>query len=673
MQIFEFHFNPKIKEDRIFDSFIYEPENSYERKLGSLYMVGDLKNTLPQNLRFLDNLASAIKKKYYSLSYKSGSKALIEGSKSANDFLAEEVKKENISWLGNLSFAALSLDQFSLHFIKTGDIKILLLRGGKINDIGKGLELQEIEPYPLKVFFNIVSGGLMENDLILVLTKDIFDFFIEEKIIGKIARTKTIDRKTLKEILPQELFTKGKGADVSGICFLISLKKERINLKGIKEIVSRQKENIYLAGFKKYLKRIRDIKIYQRFKNIVGYFRKLSLKIHPLSFFKRQKDVKKVRSSKSLKTKGYFSYSSNIKELIKNPEFRKKLILIIVLLAILILGFIIFKKNKDYQETKIINSVLKEAEEKLSFAQNLINADNQDEAISVLKAALLEITPYIKGKSKPEIASLKNDIETQLYDLNNFTEIENPKPIADLDANELGFNPSSILSLGSNFYLFSHNSSLVLKLNSKGERVDLTNLENNLEMGSASSSIYFFSRPNNLIFLKNGVWQKETLLKEKPDYMLFASYNFNLYFIDINGEIIKYSYNGLNWNQPQIWLKNQISDKKEPKSLSIDESIWVLNSDNSIYRYFKGDYQESFIFDVFPNIQEIAKIKTKPGLSYLYLLEPETKRIIVADKNKRIIKQFQSDKFYNLKDFDISDDGKIIWVLSDNKIYQIEL
>ena len=62
MQIFELHFNPKLKEEQIFDSFVYEPENVYEKRLGSIYMVAELQNALPQNLKFLDELAKVIKK-----------------------------------------------------------------------------------------------------------------------------------------------------------------------------------------------------------------------------------------------------------------------------------------------------------------------------------------------------------------------------------------------------------------------------------------------------------------------------------------------------------------------------------------------------------------------------------------------------------------------------------
>ena len=64
MKIFELYFNPKTKEDKIFESFCFNPENIYEKKLGNLYMVGELSNALPQNINFLNNIASVIKKEY---------------------------------------------------------------------------------------------------------------------------------------------------------------------------------------------------------------------------------------------------------------------------------------------------------------------------------------------------------------------------------------------------------------------------------------------------------------------------------------------------------------------------------------------------------------------------------------------------------------------------------
>jgi len=63
MQVFELYFNPKFQEDRFFESFVFEAENVTEKRLGNLYLAGEIRNGLPQNATLLGNLALAMKKK----------------------------------------------------------------------------------------------------------------------------------------------------------------------------------------------------------------------------------------------------------------------------------------------------------------------------------------------------------------------------------------------------------------------------------------------------------------------------------------------------------------------------------------------------------------------------------------------------------------------------------
>lgn len=39
MKVFEFHFNPQLRPDLIFDSFCYEPENIYEKRMGENWLA----------------------------------------------------------------------------------------------------------------------------------------------------------------------------------------------------------------------------------------------------------------------------------------------------------------------------------------------------------------------------------------------------------------------------------------------------------------------------------------------------------------------------------------------------------------------------------------------------------------------------------------------------------
>src|SRR3989344_5262591 len=201
MRVFEFHFNPGEKEDLIFNSFCYEPENVYEKRMGGIFMLGELKNALPHNFRLLDKIAASVKKEFYSKFNRTHEQSLREAIKKGNDFLAGEVSRDNTDWLGNLSFAIISLKNFELNFTKIGQVKLFLLRSPHVIDIGSKLDNQEIEPYPLKIFNNIVSGKLGENDAVLASTEGIFPAL--KSAINEIAKISSapLNEKILRELV----------------------------------------------------------------------------------------------------------------------------------------------------------------------------------------------------------------------------------------------------------------------------------------------------------------------------------------------------------------------------------------------------------------------------------------------------------------------------------------
>ena len=300
MQIFEFHFNPKDKTDLIFDSFCYEPENVYERKLGNLCIVGSLKYTLPQNVKFLDNLAKIIKEKYYQTSIYTSEKSLKETLKRANDFLEKIAKEGDVSWLGNLSFSVISVKDYELNFTKVGDSKIFLLRNNEIIDIDQKLKFDEIEPYPLKIFGNIVTGKLVEDDIILVLSKETAEIFQNENLLKKIANITVCEQKNIEKILDSK---KEQLLKSPGICLLMALTKTRAERnvgKNAQSSLGREKRVIS---------------------------QKNTLKTYPLKTF----------LSNLGQSTPKFSWWVNL-----NPEIKNKIKLVFTLILFLLLGYFIF-------------------------------------------------------------------------------------------------------------------------------------------------------------------------------------------------------------------------------------------------------------------------------------------------------------------------------------------
>jgi len=636
MQIFELHFNPKLKEDQTFDTFVYEPESAYEKKLGSLYIAGELQNSLRSDSKFLDNLAQAVKKSYYTLSINYPEKALSHSSKKANEFLAEEVRKEHVNWLGNLNFAIFSLSDFNLNFTKTGDLKILLIRQGQIIDIGKNLDLQEIDPYPLKIFFNTVSGKLIENDKILVLTKQLFDFFKEKNILSQIARIQNeLNSKKLKEILPASLFSKGEGTKVSGLCLIAVLTSRLRQGYGGQAIIFQNKKK--LIPFE--IPKIHPVKYCLAvISPLVKLFNRVNLK-NRIKLPKMPKMPKMPKITKlprlTIKKPGFL-----IEKFKGQKNIKKNLILIVILTSILFFGFYLFKEASNKKE-KEIGISLEEIKKKVSEAENLLIFKNEEQANSLFKEVWEEISSLTEKETslKQEILSLKSSIEENLEKLNNLEKIENPEIAQELNPDQPETEYKKILY-------------------------------------SLSGENLIFSPLNTISVLKSGQWQEKNIDLPSFDFNLdlFSSYLSNLYFLDQETcKIVKYQNTGdLKWGPAKIWPKESEEACSNPKSITVDGSVWILNKNNSILRYYSGSLKETIKLDFFPYPENISIITTRPNLPYLYLLEPIKNRVIVIDKTGKLIQQFQSKKFDNLKEITVSPSGQAIYILNGSTIYKIK-
>lgn len=648
MQIFELHFNPK-KENHTFNTFLTEPQTETEKKKGSLYMAGEVTAPLLKPDEFLGKTANTIKKSFYAKKLNPEA-SLASSLKTANEFLGEEVKKENVGWLGNFNFAALSIKNYDLVFTKTGDIKIILIRDGQISDISKNLSLEEVNPYPVKVFFNVASGKLSDNDIVLILSNSVFEFIKEKGILENLAKAKDINAKKIRETLPQSLFTKGDGSKVSGLSliFLFSKAKDKSPLSVLLSKAETVKKR---SAF--------PVPI------IVKPIKRALLKVKKAIPTKNIRLPKITRPFVSLKQPA-------VEKGKKDPAKRNKIILLVTFFCVLAIGFLIFKTAEDKREAEILAS-FKEIEKKVKQAESLMLSQNQKEADRLFKESFKELLPLTERDSDttPSIISLKETIRGNLERLNKLERIADPEILFIAE----DFSPEKIAYSSGNIYLYNSSSSI--------QKVDIeTKEKETIELGddikkidSSSSATLVSAGLSKIYYLTNGEWQENELGKPssyQTDFDLFSSYLFNLYFIDKETcDITKYPYfANFEWGLPKLWHEDFGKTCLDPVSAAIDGSIWLLNQDNTVTRYYTGEFQENIKFDIFPFPEEFTQIDVKNNL---YILEPKNNRIIIIDKDNEIVKQFQSEQFSNLKSFALSATGKTIYLLNGNTIYRIEI
>jgi len=678
MQVFEFHFNPRAKEGTVFDSFIYEPENIYEKKLGNLYIVGELSNALPKDARFLKNLSSALKESYYKISDRNSAESSLKNSlKEGNKFLEKEEKEGNVGWLGNLNIVAISLKDTDLTFTKAGNIKVLLARDDNIVNVGKELEKKTDELSSLKIFTNVVTGKLSPGDKIIILTNDAFDLFSNENlfpqitaVFNKYSKSKDID-KQLKNVLNKK---RSLLSEIAGVFVLVFLDKNGEATTQMEKTESSKKKFSIKIPSLDILSKIKEKK--PKLPNL-GFLKNTSslLSNHFLDKLKSKVLPKKEEKGIGEKIKGLIP--KNLPH-IKISGAKEVIILVFLFVLVLAGGNHILKaqKQKEFEE---IQSILIEIQKKAEGAENALIFKDEKEANLLYQEAWKEIVSLAKKEIpkdlEEETESLKESIEKELFSLNKIE--ENPVLSLVFEFNPEIFIPQKMINSGSEFYFFNYNENKIYNSEEGQEQGKLIQIPEKVKLVSnIGSLICFLSESNKLITLKGEMFSIKDLEAPYPnfDFKTISSYGYSLYFLENEeGEIIKYRFEQEKDKLSAIsWLDPETEKVKDAQLITIDGSVWVLKN-NSLLKYHIGEYKKTITLDFFPQPQEISRIVTQPNFSNIYLLTPSQKRIVVLSKDGNIVKQFKSDELKDLKDFAVSEDEKTIYLLDELKLYKIEM
>lgn len=392
MRVFELYFSPKEKDEAFLETFVYEPTNIYEKRLGSLYMAGELHKAMPQNTAFLKNLFTAVKKSYYGATLKKSVEAsLQEALKEGNEFLNEESKKGNVSWLGNLNLSIVTVKDASLTFTKAGDGKILLFRNNELAEISGSLDNALSPLNATHVFGNMAAGKIQEGDRILVVNKKIFNIFNKTKgLLNEVVRA--TNEKEFRQIIKSN---QAALAEAMGICFILTIGSPKESTKTVS--LHRELPKYTFKMPKVHLPQIRfpQIKLPQ-------------IKIPHLQIRVPKLKVPEVRIPKPAIPKFNLPH-------INFRAARKPLILILSFALVLTTFSFVFNGERE-EELRTAQQQLAEARQKTIMAESFLVLKDEKKAEAFFLDALNIVSPLTKRGSpvRDEALFLQNSIEEHL-------------------------------------------------------------------------------------------------------------------------------------------------------------------------------------------------------------------------------------------------------------------
>ncbi len=418
---------------------------------------------------------------------------------------------------------------------------------------------------------------------------------------------------------------------------------------------------IYLAGLVIYIYKITTDK-----KALTEFFNGTSLKT---------KNV--LVSAKAAAVNSYFWY----KNLTKTNK---------ILLAAFLACLIILTANLGWQNLK------NKKAENLAAMANLISAielkENQIDAsllynneagakkiLAEVKDLLIQL-PQKSQEQKEQANALAAKYQVQMEKISRVTR-SSPVELADFINLNAGAKPTNITLANGKIFAADAAQKTIYSLDLKTKLATAVKLnEQNLNRLDFPS----LDKNNNIYYLDNNKLIVLDVKTEKLSSLAIAygnlekiidlkQYNNRFYLVDAaTGQISRLSKSADKLSGATPWLNSQ-EDLTGVASLAIDGNIYLLHHNGEVAKYTKGKKQDFAMAAVEPTISRAAKIIISEAQDFLYIFEPAAKRVVVYDKAGKFIAQYLNDKLADLKDFQIDEANKKIYLLDKTSVYSIDL
>lgn len=331
-----------------------------------------------------------------------------------------------------------------------------------------------------------------------------------------------------------------------------------------------------------------------------------------------------------------------------NLNHPKKVILtIVVIILVVFVASIVFAVNKQKNEAvqTTFASIYPQAQKKYDEGQSLLGL-NQSLAHDSFTSAkqILDSGKDKLPKNSPE--------EKQVLDL-----------LAKVNS-ALG-STSGVTSSKAN--LVDSSSSQILAAEAKNDGLYFTEDSKNI-YGLTSDQVFSLNLDGS---------SKKTAIKNSSYWQSaggLSNYFGNLYVLDKKqNQILKFVPSDSGFSKANYFSSSTSPDFSKAVAIAIDSSIYVLTTDGNVSKFTKGNSDTFALSGLDKPLSNPTRIFTNADDKNIYILDNGNSRVVVVDKTGAYKNQYQVDIIKNAKDFDVLESDKKIYVLSSNKIYQIDL
>ncbi len=339
---------------------------------------------------------------------------------------------------------------------------------------------------------------------------------------------------------------------------------------------------------------------------------------------------------------------------------------------------IVLNSQKTSRDVNIndVQTIVKQANEYLNKAeaQNIFN--DETGAKSSIASATTEMAKIpAKKQYESDIQAIQKRIDDLNHSLEKVTYLDNPAVIADLGNTSAQAQAVGLAKIGTQLFSFD-NQNHQLDIIDQAKKQTIT-VPVDPSIGQVRKVVTMSDKSIALLNDKNEIYQYALGASTTKSLAVGAnvkdieSYGGKLYILQDN-KVTKNIATKDGFNSGSSWIKGN-PDLTKSISIAVGDGVYLGQTNGQISFYNSGSLANFKVSTINPVLSSPAQIYTNLDSLYVYVLDPQNQRVVIFDKQGNLKTQYTSKLFTGLKSMALSERDKKIYVLSDNKVYAIDI
>lgn len=727
------HYDPSHSSATV-NVWVGHPSSAEEVALGKIIIISSFERLTRVNHEIIDVLQEDVRAQYYQSTDATPDRAFERALQHINQRLHEVIAQGVDQWVEGANILVAALRQQTILFSHVGQMNAFVVRQQRLHSlIAAG---DRIIPNPLRMFGQVISGSAEIGDRFILCTPSLFDYFSLEKIRRLMidSHPDEVVRQLEATILSAEP-TYGLGAIVLEVEPATEIVLPTIRQQTTP--VSRFGQSVPETSMETLLSRQRQtekiltpsiwpavVDILQRFSQAGSHFirvvilrrqprRKLPSLANPPTISRRPSpNLSFVRSSwlNLRRLVSTLTWSLRQRPLVSprevqthsrpRPSLRRWLNalvqrfqglrstqrVIIGIAVLIVIGFTAAlaqhgatsRPAASANPEQRVQTLIGQAKAALLYGGDQAATDAVTQA-----EALIAQLPRRTGTQRSTREKLQSALQQLRQQLDHLTTVTTLPVALDLHGLSPAIDPRQLYLAGSTLVAFDPASGTAAfrTLSSTNAPIVLTDtLDAGLPItgGVNTTSTLIFSTDRQTFVeldLAKRQWKPldSAYPLRSPRIQALATYQNRVYVLDTShSDILRFVRGGSSLGTSSSWLKVS-ADLKAARGIAVDGTIFILQPSGRVQNFSAGRLVSFSLAAINPQLRDATRLWTDVGSAGLYLLEPSSRRLIIFDKTGRLVDQYQSSQWTDLRDLAVNEKTKTAYLLNGQTVLRLDL